>query len=121
MLTPQYGCSMEIERGQQGWRKRRRWAGFPATEPYCRMFVEGSMRQVALAIGIYVMAITGISVSTAGAWWDDSHGYQGLRAYGCGPPCGGGYFSGVKVRVSEGHYHRYHRGKASQLPPAALL
>ena len=51
------------------------------------------MRKLALAIGICVMVITGISVSTAGAWWDDSHGYRGLRAYGCGPPCGGGYFS----------------------------
>ena len=55
------------------------------------------MRKLALAIGIYVMAVTGISVSTSAAWWDDSHGYRGLRTYGCGPPCGGGYFSGVKV------------------------
>jgi hypothetical protein len=67
------------------------------------------MRKLALAIGVYVMAITEISVSTAGAWWDDSHGYRCMRPYWCGPPCGGGYFSGVKVRVSEGRYHRYHR------------
>ena len=32
------------------------------------------MRKLALAIGVYVMAITEISVSTPGAWWDDSNG-----------------------------------------------
>ena len=67
------------------------------------------MRKLALAIGTCVMAITGILVSPAGAWWDDSHGYRGVQAYGCGPPCGGEYFSGVKVRVYEGRYHRYQR------------
>jgi len=67
------------------------------------------MRKLTLTLGTCVMAITGISVSPAGAWWDDSHGYRGLRAYGCGPPCGGGYFSGVTVRVYEGRYHPYQR------------
>ena len=55
------------------------------------------------------MAITGISVGTALAWWDDSYGYHGVRAYGCGPPCGGGYFSGVIVRVHEGRVYLRHQ------------
>jgi hypothetical protein len=67
------------------------------------------MRNPSLAIGIFATVITGISVEPAGAWWDDSHGYRGLRAFGCGPPCGGGYFSGVKLRVYEARHPLYVR------------
>ena len=67
------------------------------------------MQKTALSIGMFATAVMGICVGTAGAGWDDSHGYRGLRAYGCGPPCGGGYFSGVKVRVHEGRYQGYHQ------------
>jgi hypothetical protein len=40
-------------------------------------------------------------VGTAQAWWDDSHGYRGIRVHAYGPPYRSGYFSGVKVRVNE--------------------
>ena len=73
------------------------------------------MPEAILTVGILVMAVMGVSVGSAGAWWDDSHGYRGVRAYGCGPPCGGSYFSGVKVRVHDGRTHHrwrhvYRRG-----------
>ena len=40
------------------------------------------MRKTALSIGMFATAVMGISIGTAGAGWDDSHGYRGLRAYG---------------------------------------
>jgi hypothetical protein len=69
-----------------------------------------------LTVGIVVMAVIGASVGSAGAWWDDSRGYRGVRAYGCGPPCGGSYFSGVTVRVYDRRAHHrwphvYGRGR----------
>jgi hypothetical protein len=68
------------------------------------------MRKAMFAIGIFMLALVGAAISSAGAWWDDSQGSRGVRAYGCGPPCGGGYFSGVIVRVREGRvYHYYPR------------
>ena len=56
-----------------------------------------------------LLLLATLGPSTAEAWWDDSHGYRGVRAYGCGPPCGGHYFSGVTVRVQEWRYRQYLR------------
>ena len=63
------------------------------------------MRSVIACALLMAMASTGALLlatlwsSRAQAWWDDSHGYRGVRAYGCGPARGGHYFSGVTVRV----------------------
>jgi hypothetical protein len=62
-----------------------------------------------------VLLLWTLGLSTAHAWWDDSHGYRGIRAYAHGPPYRTGYFSDVKVRVGEWRYrhllrrhpHRY--------------
>jgi hypothetical protein len=61
-----------------------------------------------------MMAVMG--ARAAGAWWDDSRGSRGVRAYGCGPACGGSYFSGVTVRVYDRRAHHrwphvYSRGR----------
>ena len=84
------------------------------------------MRSVIACALLMAMASTGAlllatlrSSSTAQAWWDDSHGYRGVRAYGCGPACGGHYFSGVTVRVHEWRYRHdlrrhLHRHRASR-------
>jgi hypothetical protein len=69
-----------------------------------------------MAIGT---AVATLGSGTAQAWWDDSHGYRGVQAYSCGPPCGGHYFSGVTVRVQEWCHRlsirrQLHRHRASR-------
>jgi hypothetical protein len=76
---------------------------------------DGRMRNVIACGLLAAMTATGVLMlatlgsGTAQAWWDDSHGYRGVRAYGCGPPCGGRYFSGVTIRVQEWRYRHYLR------------
>ena len=65
------------------------------------------MHRSMAAIGILMLAMLGSD--TAQAWRDDSHGYRGVRACGCGPACGGHYFSGVSVRVHEWRQRVYIR------------
>jgi hypothetical protein len=83
------------------------------------------MRSVIACALLMAMGSTGALLlatlwsSRAQAWWDDSHGYRGVRAYGCGPACGGHYFSGVTVRVHEWRYRHdlrrhLHRHRASR-------
>jgi hypothetical protein len=64
-----------------------------------------------------VLFVAALGSGGAQAWWDDSHGYGGVRAYAYGPPYRTGYFSGVIVRVGDWRYRhlrrRFHRHRAS--------
>ena len=51
-----------------------------------------------------VLFVAALGSGAAQAWWDDSHGYRGVRAYAYGPPYRTGYFSGVTIRVDEWRY-----------------
>jgi hypothetical protein len=57
-----------------------------------------------------VLFVAALGSGAAQAWWDDSHGYRGVRAYAYGPPYRTGYFSGVTIRVDEWRY-RHHLGR----------
>jgi hypothetical protein len=63
-----------------------------------------------------VVAFITLELSTADAGWDDSHGYQGVRAYAHGPPYRTGYFSGVTVRVKDTRYRHHIRRHSNRYP-----
>jgi hypothetical protein len=56
-----------------------------------------------------VLVLAALGSGAAQAWWDDSHGYRGVRAYAYGPPYRTGYVSGVTVRVGEWRYRHHLR------------